>query len=68
VSHSAIVLSSWKTFGRDEYLAPIPENERGDTLLAYKKLLHSTDPEVRLKAGRAWEKWELVLYIYNDEA
>ena len=43
---------------REEYLAPIPENDRGDLIKAYQKLLHSPEETVRLKAARAWAKWE----------
>jgi proline iminopeptidase len=43
---------------REEYLAPIPEAERGDLILAYHAQLNSTDDETRLRAARAWSKWE----------
>jgi len=43
---------------REEYLAPIPENDRGDLIKAYHKLLHSPEETVRLRAARAWAKWE----------
>ena len=43
----------------EEYLAPVPENERGDMLKAYHKLLRSDDENIRLKAARAWSKWEM---------
>jgi proline iminopeptidase len=42
----------------EEYLAPIPENERGDLMAAYYKRLTSPDPAVRLRAARAWSVWE----------
>ncbi len=42
----------------EEYLAPIPEAERGDLMAAYYKRLTSTDPAVRLQAARAWSVWE----------
>lgn len=42
-----------------EYLAPIPEEERGDLLMAYhKRLIESTDEQEKLKAAKAWSKWE----------
>jgi proline iminopeptidase len=41
-----------------EYIAPIPEDERGDLMAAYHKRLTSADPEVRLRAARAWSVWE----------
>jgi hypothetical protein len=43
---------------REEYLAPIPESERGDLILAYHAQLNSMDDETRLNAARAWSKWE----------
>lgn len=38
----------------EEYLAPIPEAERGDMVKAYYKRLTGTDEKVRAEAGRAW--------------
>jgi proline iminopeptidase len=43
---------------RDEYLAPIPEAERQDLILAYHAQLNSVDEETRIKAAKAWSKWE----------
>ncbi|KAI0316053.1 proline iminopeptidase [Amylostereum chailletii] len=43
----------------DEYVAPIPEPERGDIVLAYHAQLNSIDDETRLRAARAWTKWEM---------
>jgi proline iminopeptidase len=40
------------------YLAPIPEAERGNLLMAYHRRLLSPDPEVRLSAAQAWSVWE----------
>ncbi len=42
----------------EHYLAPIPENERHDLVGAYYRRLTSEDPEVRLRAARAWSTWE----------
>jgi proline iminopeptidase len=42
----------------EEYLAPIPEGERGDMMAAYYKHLTSPDAAVRLRAARAWSVWE----------
>lgn len=50
---SAIFADYWEA-----YLAPIPEDERGDLLRAYHKRLTSEDPAVRLEAARAWAVWE----------
>ena len=41
-----------------EYLKPIPIEERGDLLSAYYKRLTSEDRQVRLEAARAWSVWE----------
>jgi proline iminopeptidase len=42
----------------DEYLAPIPEVERGDLMSAYHRRLTSDDAELRMRAARAWSVWE----------
>jgi proline iminopeptidase len=42
----------------ESYLAPIPEAERSDLLHAYHRRLTSDDPEVRLRAAKAWSLWE----------
>src|SRR5437588_4134934 len=42
----------------DEFLAPIPQAERGDLVEAYRKRLTRDDPAVRLAAAQAWSKWE----------
>ncbi|KAI5454484.1 hypothetical protein NCC49_003384 [Naganishia albida] len=44
----------------EEYVAPVPENERGDMVKAYHKLLNSEDDNVRVVAAKAWSKWEMV--------
>jgi proline iminopeptidase len=41
-----------------EYLKPIPLEERDDLLAAYHKRLTSEDREIRLEAARAWSVWE----------
>ena len=41
-----------------DYVAPIPEAERGDLLQAFYRRLTSPDAQVRLKAARAWSTWE----------
>ncbi|KAF9477916.1 prolyl aminopeptidase serine peptidase [Pholiota conissans] len=43
----------------DEYIAPIPETERKDMMLAYHAQLNSADEETRTKAAKAWAKWEM---------
>jgi proline iminopeptidase len=44
----------------EEYIAPIPEAERQDVVLAYHAQLNSVDDETRIKAAKAWCKWEWV--------
>ncbi|MEX1265904.1 MAG: prolyl aminopeptidase, partial [Woeseia sp.] len=41
-----------------EYLRPIPVDERGDLLRAYHRRLTSDDADTRLKAAKAWSIWE----------
>ncbi len=41
-----------------EYLKPIPPEERDDLLTAFYKRLTSEDRAVRLEAARAWAIWE----------
>jgi proline iminopeptidase len=41
-----------------DYLAPIPEDERHDLVSAYHRRLTGPDPAVRLAAARAWSVWE----------
>lgn len=42
----------------DDYLAPIPPEERHDMIAAYRKRLVSDDPAVQQAAARAWSLWE----------
>lgn len=42
----------------ERFLAPIPEDERGDLLHAYYRRLTSEDRQVRLEAANAWSRWE----------
>jgi len=42
----------------DEFLAPIPEGERGDLVAAYHRRLTGDDPAAQLEAAKAWSKWE----------
>ncbi|KAI9000509.1 proline iminopeptidase [Trametes punicea] len=43
----------------DEFVEPIPEAERHDMVTAYHAQLNAADDEVRLRAARAWTKWEM---------
>jgi hypothetical protein len=45
-------------FHREEFVAPIPDPERGDLISAYHKRLNSDDVTVRLTAAKAWVRWE----------
>ncbi len=42
----------------EEYLKPIPPDERSDMISAYHKRLTGPEPEIRLEAARAWSIWE----------
>lgn len=42
----------------DEYLKPIPVDERHDLVAAYYRRLTSADSKIRLEAAKAWSKWE----------
>lgn len=42
----------------EHYLAPIPEEERGDLMQAFYKRLTSEDRQTRLDAAKAWSIWE----------
>lgn len=41
-----------------EYIAPIPEAERGDLVKAFYRHLTHEDHEVRMRAAKAWSGWE----------
>jgi proline iminopeptidase len=42
----------------EAFLAPIPEEERGDLMAAYQRRLLSGDEKVQLEAAKAWAVWE----------
>ena len=42
----------------EDYLAPIPAEERGDLIAAYRKRLTGDDPVEQLRAAKAWSLWE----------
>ncbi|WP_433351164.1 prolyl aminopeptidase [Microtetraspora malaysiensis] len=42
----------------ESYVAPIPEDERGDLIAAFHRRLNDPDPAVRIPAARAWSVWE----------
>jgi proline iminopeptidase len=58
----ALYPDAWESF-----LQAIPEAEHGDLMSAYHRRLISTDPQVRLKAARAWSVWEgATSYLWQD--
>ncbi len=42
----------------ERYLAPIPPEERGDLIAAYRRRLVGTDRQAQLAAAKAWSQWE----------
>jgi proline iminopeptidase len=42
----------------EEFVAPIPEDERGDMLAAYRKRLTSDDMDLQVMAAKAFAGWE----------
>jgi proline iminopeptidase len=42
----------------EDYLAPIPVEERSDMMAAYRKRLVGTDRVAQLEAAKAWSVWE----------
>lgn len=51
-----------------DYLAPIPVNERSDLVSAFYKRLTSEDEQVRLAAAKAWSGWEgATVHLIPDE-
>lgn len=54
----------WET-----YVAPIPENERGDMMAAYYKRLTGDDKAKQLECAKAWSVWEgSTLSLWPDPA
>src|SRR5687767_11738126 len=52
----------------EEYIAPIPEEERYDLMRAYYRRLTSTDAKERNTAARAWSVWEGALSHLRSDA
>ncbi len=53
----------------ERYIAPIPENERGDIPGAYLKILTGSDKARQLEAARAWSRWEAAtMNLIPDQA
>ncbi|EPQ52870.1 proline iminopeptidase [Gloeophyllum trabeum ATCC 11539] len=54
----------------DEFVAPIPEAERHDMILAYHAQLNSVDDQTRIRAAKAWSKYEMAtskLYVDPEQ-
>jgi len=52
----------------ENYLKPIPPEERGDLVRAFYRRLISEDEQVRLEAARAWSIWEAATSkLYQDQ-
>jgi proline iminopeptidase len=44
--------------GWDDFLTPVPVDQRSDLISAYRELLTSDDHATRLLAAKAWSTWE----------
>ena len=42
----------------EKFLAPIPEAERDDLIMAYHRRLNTGDPQMQLECAKAWSVWE----------
>ena len=52
----------------EQYVAPIPESERGELMQAYHRRLTGADRDVAIAAARAWATWEgSTAYLITDE-
>jgi proline iminopeptidase len=52
----------------EQYLAPIPEKERGDLIRAFHSRLTSPDRDKQIAAARAWSMWEAATsHLHIDE-
>ena len=60
---SWLVPDKWERF-----LAPIPHDERGDLMAAYRRRLTHPDRAVQLEAAKAWSVWEgETIHLLPDE-
>lgn len=61
---SALYADAW-----EDFLAPIPEDERHDMVTAYYKRLTGDDKQVQRTAARAWSQWEgTTIALLPDES
>ena len=52
----------------EDYVAPIPQKERGDLIAAFHKRLTGNDRAAQVAAARAWSMWEAATsYLHIDE-
>ena len=51
----------------ERFVAPIPEDERGDLIAAYHKRLFSGDLIVETRHARAWAAWENALASFHAD-
>ncbi|XP_033747036.1 probable proline iminopeptidase [Pecten maximus] len=53
----------------EEFLAPIPEGERGDLMSAYYRCLTGVDEKKMIQAAKSWNKWKLAtcnMFVNDD--
>jgi proline iminopeptidase len=53
----------------DRYIAPVDPSKRHDMVAAYHELLDSKEEKTRLRAAKAWSRWEMAtskLYVSED--
>ncbi len=61
---SALFADRW-----EQYIAPIPQRERGDLLRAYHRRLTGRNRARQLEAARAWSVWEAATsFLRTDES
>eukprot|EP00833_Pecoramyces_ruminatium_P011404 jgi/Orpsp1_1/1185436/evm.model.c7180000093745.1 len=52
----------------DGYVEPIPEDERGDMVVAYYKRLSGKDEKEKLRCAKAWTRWEeAISHLYISQ-
>jgi proline iminopeptidase len=52
----------------EEFVAPIPEDERDDLVEAYRKRLTVSDEGEQLRCAKAWSKWEAQIVTLLPDA
>lgn len=51
-----------------EFRDAVPEGEREDLVTAYRRLLESDDTDTRVRAARAWTRWETAGMLLQPDA